>query len=377
MSSNPADEVAARKKREREENPIYIDRVDPKVLTALPNDLEIISVIPSGASAWCETFRIDAKLADGAEKQFFYQTNPGHTGKRMMEGTYESELVYHSYCPSHVPRPIAWGEYEDEPDTWFYLCEFHDMVEEVPHPRTFVSIVAGVHKASMGKSPNGRYGFGVPTHLANVPNNNTWQDSWEAWYTGAMEAMYNFEKSTHGVDEELESIFEALRTKVIPRLLRPLETGGRSIEPCLVHSDLWPGNCMPDADTGEIMIFDSCSFWGHNECDLGSWRAPRYKMGRPFFKEYQKIMGISEPHEDWDDRNRLYAMSVCPCRDQSDLLTVSSRYDLLVSGLYPNEDKFHNLAKHEMKVLVDKYPDGFVDEDTSRVDSPLMEFRSR
>ncbi|EFQ88872.1 hypothetical protein PTT_15060 [Pyrenophora teres f. teres 0-1] len=315
MSSNPADEVAARKKREREENPIYIDRVDPKVLT----------------------------------------------GKRMMEGTYESELVYHSYCPSHVPRPIAWGEYEDEPDTWFYLCEFHDMVEEVPHPRTFVSIVAGVHKASMGKSPNGRYGFGVPTHLANVPNNNTWQDSWEAWYTGAMEAMYNFEKSTHGVDEELESIFEALRTKVIPRLLRPLETGGRSIEPCLVHSDLWPGNCMPDADTGEIMIFDSCSFWGHNECDLGSWRAPRYKMGRPFFKEYQKIMGISEPHEDWDDRNRLYAI----------------RYDLLVSGLYPNEDKFHNLAKHEMKVLVDKYPDGFVDEDTSRVDSPLMEFRSR
>ena len=81
--------------------------------------------------------------------------------------------------------------------------------------------------------------------------------------------MYRFEKETQGVDEELDGLFDALCTEVIPRLLRPLETGGRFIEPCLVHSNLWPGYCMSDADTGEIMIFDSCAFWGHNEAELG------------------------------------------------------------------------------------------------------------
>lgn len=55
---------------------------------------------------------------------------------------------------------------------------------------------------------------------------------------------------------------------------------------------------------------DSCAFWGHNEADLGTWRAPRYKFRRPFVEEYQKAMGISEPRGDWDDWNALYAMYV-------------------------------------------------------------------
>jgi hypothetical protein len=142
------------------------------------------------------------------------------------------------------------------------------MVDDLPDNRDLVNIVAKVHRASMGKSPTGKFGFAVPTHLANIPNDNTWQDTWEKWFTQAMQSMYEFEKQAQGADEELDGLFDALCKKVIPRLLRPLETGGRSVEPCIVHSDLWPGTCMLDADTGEIIIFDSCAFWGHNEADL-------------------------------------------------------------------------------------------------------------
>ena len=226
----------------------------------------------------------------------------------MMEGTFASETMFYDYLPQHVPKPIAWGHYKSDSSTWFYLCDFHDMADEVPEVSSFVSIIAKVHKESMGKKI--QYGFELPTHLANIPNDNTWQSSWETWYTRAMEKMLEVEQEAHGEDRELESLKQALFDKVIPRLLRPLETGGRSIKPCLVHSDLWPGNAMPDVDTDEIMIFDSCAFWGHNEADLGSWRAPRYKMGRPYLKEYQRVMGISEPKGDWDDRNTLYAMYV-------------------------------------------------------------------
>ena len=158
--------------------------------------------------------------------------------------------------------------------------------------------------------------------------------------------MLQVEELAHGKEEELDVLTKGIFEKVIPRLLRPLETGGRSIKPCLIHSDLWPGNSMSDNYTDKIIIFDSCAFWGHYEAELGSWRAPRYKMGPIFLKEYQEVMGISEPQEDWDDRNALYAL----------------RYDLLVSALSPKTEygyKFRKMAKSEMTRLVEKYPEGF------------------
>lgn len=230
----------------------------------------------------------------------------------MMQGSYESEKIFHHYAPDYVPEPISWGFYAADPDMYFYLSGFHDMVDQVPAPNVLVPIIAHVHKASMGQSPHGAYGFHVTTHLANIPNDNTWQTSWEAWFQQAMRRMFDVEEKAHGKDPKLESLKNALHEKVIPRLLRPLETGGRYIKPCLVHSDIWPGNVMLDSDTYKMIIFDSCAHWAHNESDLGTWRASRYKLGRPFIKEYQKLMGISEPQADWDDRNALYAMYVCP-----------------------------------------------------------------
>jgi hypothetical protein len=70
----------------------------------------------------------------------------------MTEGTYESELLYHSYCPGHVQKPIAWGHYENSPETWFYLCDFYDMdsnLKKIPDPESFVSIIVDVHQTSM------------------------------------------------------------------------------------------------------------------------------------------------------------------------------------------------------------------------------------
>ena len=233
-----------------------------------------------------------------------------------MSGTFQSERLFHTMSPEHVPKPIAWGNFQSNPDIWFYICAFHNMEDEVvPEARNFVSVISKIHEDSMRHSSEycsrfQTYGFPVTTHLANIPNDNTWQPTWEAWFLQAMKRIFEVEERSHGKDDELEVLKEALYEKVIPRLLRPLETGGRSIQPCLVHSDLWPGNVQRDVDTGKIMIFDSCAFWGHNEADLGSWRAPRYKMGKPFLEEYKKVMEMSEPKADWDDRNALYALYV-------------------------------------------------------------------
>ncbi|KAL9029153.1 MAG: hypothetical protein Q9180_007063 [Flavoplaca navasiana] len=221
---------------------------------------------PSGTSVWVQTVRIDIQLEDGSMKTYFKKGALGDRGRDMMRGTFESEKMMYLFAPNNVPKPVAWGTYKKEPEKHFYICDFVDMTDDLPDIQSFCALVARVHLDSMGKST--KYGFPITTHLANIGNDNSWSDSWEKWYARALKRMLEEEEESHGPDENLAILTAGLFEKVIPRLLRPLETGGRHIKPCLIHSDLWPGNAKPDAVTDEPIIFDSCCFWGHNEGSL-------------------------------------------------------------------------------------------------------------
>jgi protein-ribulosamine 3-kinase len=150
----------------------------------------------------------------GTDRAIQYEA--GEPGRRMMHGAFESDSVYSSYAPDNMPKPVGFGEFKDEPGSWFYVCEFHDMLDELPDVSELVDIVAKVHRASMGNSPTGKFGFDAPTHLANIPNDNSWQDTWEAFFKQLMQSMYEHEKLTQGPDEELDYLFDALCNKVIP-----------------------------------------------------------------------------------------------------------------------------------------------------------------
>ena len=54
-------------------------------------------------------------------------------------------------------------------------------------------------------------------------------------------------EESQGPDVELKVLLGQMISKIIPRLLRPLETGGRQINPRLVHGDLCSGNVSTDA----------------------------------------------------------------------------------------------------------------------------------
>ncbi|KAG9192092.1 hypothetical protein G6011_10826 [Alternaria panax] len=158
-----------------------------------------------------------------------------------------------------------------------------------------------------------------------------------------MQIMYDLEKKEHRVDEELDIIFEALRLKVLPRLLCSLENGVCLLELCLLYSDLWPGNCMMEKGTREIVDIVLYAFWDYNKCDLGSWRAFCYNTDEDFFTCYKNAMEPLEPKEDGDDRNRLYAILICLYLDiLYPLTTGNSPDDLLVSALYREEAEFYD-----------------------------------
>ncbi|KAJ4289239.1 hypothetical protein N0V90_011581 [Kalmusia sp. IMI 367209] len=124
MSTNPAEAYALKMQHEREENTVQIDHLDEIALE---------------------------------------------------EGAYHSKNAYSCYAPSHVRKPIGFGEFKGTPDTWFYLSEFHAMMDELPDIRKFVDIVTKVHCARIGKSPAGKFGSVIPTHLANITNDSRWQ----------------------------------------------------------------------------------------------------------------------------------------------------------------------------------------------------------
>jgi protein-ribulosamine 3-kinase len=55
-------------------------------------------------------------------------------------------------------------------------------------------------------------------------------------------------------------------------------------------------------------LYDSGSFYGHNEYEAAPWRAARYQFGEAYRSAYCKLVNASEPKEDCDDRNALYAL---------------------------------------------------------------------
>jgi protein-ribulosamine 3-kinase len=243
----------------------------------------------------------------------------------MMSGEFKSMTEIHNAVSEFAPTPIAWGTYASDPDIRFFLCSFHEMSDELPDLQRSSARVAELHRK--GKSPTGKYGFPCTTFQGNLPQDNTWTATWEEFYVNGMRRMLQLEEESQGRSQELQELCGKMYEMVIPRLLRPLETGGREIEPCLVHGDLWYGNASTDLATSEPLVFDACCFYAHNEYETGTWRPTRYKLGRPYVKAYHKHFPVSVPVEDHDDRNALYAI----------------RFNLHASALYSGNTRFRTM----------------------------------
>lgn len=132
-----------------------------------------------------------------------------------------------------------------------------------------------MHQKSI--SPNGKFGFHTTTYAGNLPQYVKWEDSWETFFAKSMRHALDLEIERKGQSEELDVLCHVLFEKVIPRLLRPLESDGRKVKPSLVHGDLWHANSGVDSKTNQPLVFDACCFYAHNECKslLARWKQPK------------------------------------------------------------------------------------------------------
>ncbi|KAJ5674160.1 hypothetical protein N7462_009599 [Penicillium macrosclerotiorum] len=311
-----------------------IQIIDPEVVKKLPPNTTVHSVTPHGASFWTRTARLSA-VTDSKP------TSYRELGRGMMSGEFTSMSAIYSVTPHLVPRPIAWGSYSTLQDVHFFLCEFRNMTDELPDIDTFPVQMAELHRN--GKSPDGKFGFYVTTYHGNTPIDHGWSDSWEEYFTRTTRVLLQMEQEVQGPNEEILELSKPFLEMVVPRLLRPLETDGRSIQPALIHGDLWHGNATMDGDNDTPVIFDAACFYAHNEYELGVWRQPWNKIKKPYRTKYYLHFPRSQPVEDFDDRNALYA----------------TRVNILDSILYKGDDSYREMLLASMRGLVHKFPGGY------------------
>ena len=149
------------------------------------------------------------------------------TGKGMVSSEFVSISTLYAASPDLVPRPIAWGMFAQDPNVHFFLCDFVIMTDDIPDAQKLAAMLGSLHSNNV--SPNGKYGFTVPTCQGTIPQKVDWQDTWEGFFHDLIQRILSIEPQSQGSDDELKMLSEALLSKVVPRLLRPLETGGREI----------------------------------------------------------------------------------------------------------------------------------------------------
>ena len=262
----------------------------------------------------------------------------------MVEGEFESSKALHGFAPEIVPKPIGFGTYEEDDNVHFLLCEFVELEDEEPvDPIDLCKGIAELHRKSIDESPDSQFGFQVTTCHETIQQHTQWTSSWEAFFIEHLKKAVEFEEQVQGPSPDISRLMSSVYGKVCPRLLRPLETEGRTLRPCLVHGGLWEENTAAHRDTGLPYIFDPSALWAHNEYDLHKWRGARYKFGRSHVREYFHHFQISPPENDWEDRHHLYSLVA----------------DLHSSTLFPQTQKFRELAVQSMEELVHKFPEGY------------------
>lgn len=194
-------------------------------MTVMPPGTIVEAICPHGTSNWSTTAKIQTSL-DGDPLRYFVKVTQNKFGRKMFEGEHESAKAIYTTYLGLCARPIAWGAYKTNPNTHFILFEFLNMINKLSEMHT------------KALAPDGMYGFHVQTMTGLLPQYVTELASWEEFFTGYMHHFIKAERLAQGPpNDELTRLQNVFLDRIIPRLCRPLETGGRVSEPRLLHAD--------------------------------------------------------------------------------------------------------------------------------------------
>ncbi|KAF5388545.1 hypothetical protein D9757_004633 [Collybiopsis confluens] len=210
-------------------------------------------------------------------------------------GEAESLIQINVAAPRLAPKVLSCGTIEDGRP--FFISEYKNLGRLTDKSAVILAkrLATEMHAY---KSQDARFGFSVPTYCGATRVKNGYYESWQECFSEMIADLLD----KLGQYQQLCAKGESIRKKVFPKLLGPLK-----IEPVLLHGDLWSGNVGIDRATGQPVIFDPSSFFGHNEADLA---IARIFGGFPaaFFTEYHNHRPKTEPVDQYELRMAAYEL---------------------------------------------------------------------
>jgi protein-ribulosamine 3-kinase len=234
----------------------------------------------------------------------------GDKGRQQLEGEFVGMSKLHQSAPQLVPKVLGWGKVKAAvPEKYFLLAEFKEFMPNLlPDPVKLSERVAALHMHPNSVSPTAMFGFPVQTFDGARVQAVSWDPSWTSFFSKLLAEAYRQDAGSNGIWPELETVYQKVQSHLIPRLIGALEREGRSVKPVLIHGDMWDGNIGVEKGTGDPWIFDCAAYYGHNEMELGIWRAERHELrDEAYRREYFLRVEPSEPRKECDDRNLLYS----------------------------------------------------------------------
>ncbi|BFZ64870.1 hypothetical protein YB2330_006023 [Saitoella coloradoensis] len=272
--------------------------VPESLASALPSHLTPLTLSSHGGSSFSQVLQLTCSdtSANDTETRFFIKVDRNQS---LVRGEHASLNAIWDAVPNFCPQPIAFGAWEQAKTHWFLVTSFID-TKGSPGSAEFARKLAKLHSKT---SPDGKFGFEVPTHCGETKQSNTWCDTWAEFYRiHRIQPLLDRLPSSSMPD----SLKTALVDKVIPRLLEPLDG---KIKPALVHGDLWSGNASAN------YIFDSSASYSHAEFERGIMSMfPASGWNSQFWVNYKAAreeLGSTEEDtrpEEKADRIKLYEM---------------------------------------------------------------------
>jgi len=230
----------------------------------------VASISGIARSDWASCSRVETK--DG--RRFFVKRS-NRPSEAMLAGEAASLQAIGASGTVMTPRVHDLG---DDNYGSFLVCNWLELSNS-PAPAALGDALGRLHAAEplAPEARAGLFGFPVDNTIGATPQPNPWtdEDGTEAWSRffadhrlRAMAARLPASRLT----EDVETLAAALCRPGAPALFSGTFAPALPIRPTILHGDLWSGNVSSVAGSGDPVILDPASYYGHHEAEWGmSW----------------------------------------------------------------------------------------------------------
>ncbi|MBL4774558.1 MAG: fructosamine kinase family protein [Mariprofundus sp.] len=153
-----------------------------------------------------------------------------------------------------VPQPICTGAAADQ--SWL-VTEYI----ELGNGRGESAQCLGRQLADLHRCQSEQFGWFRDNTIGSTPQHNTWTDDWLEFYREQRLSVQFELAAKNGFTGSLQHKGERLMANLGAFF------STYQAQPCLLHGDLWGGNCAFDVG-GDPVIFDPAVYYGDREADM-------------------------------------------------------------------------------------------------------------